>query len=304
MLMAPMSSSLHSARRCTTLPRRHVRARASSSSSSGSSFGSGMDAASVMKPFRNKSAIKVIAGLMNFDQADVLDIANAARLGGATCVDIAADHELVTRVRETLTAHGKQEVAICVSGVDPVNLAAAMELADMGEIGNYDWFYASDPEFQMDAETVLHIAHGVKSRCPSKPLSVTVPHTLPLDAQVDLAFALQKDGLADIIQTEGAVVSRPQRSGVVGLIEKATPTLAAVHSISRGVNIPVMAASGISDVTAPLALAAGASGVGIGTFISKQNSTVGRIAAVRTVKETMAVSFANQHGASQTTQYY
>lgn len=55
------------------------------------------------------------------------------------------------------------------------------------------------------------------------------------------------------------------RGGVQGAIERAAPTLAAAHAISRAVSIPVMAASGLSDVTAPMALAAGARGVGVGS---------------------------------------
>lgn len=55
------------------------------------------------------------------------------------------------------------------------------------------------------------------------------------------------------------------RGGVQGAIERAAPTLAAAHAISRAVSIPVMAASGLSDITAPMALAAGARGVGVGS---------------------------------------
>lgn len=55
------------------------------------------------------------------------------------------------------------------------------------------------------------------------------------------------------------------RGGVQGAIERAAPTLAAAHAISRAVDIPVMAASGLSDITAPMALAAGARGVGVGS---------------------------------------
>lgn len=42
---------------------------------------------------------------------------------------------------------------------------------------------------------------------------------------------------------------------------QASPTLAAAYSISRAVSVPVMCASGISDVTAAMAIAAGAAGV-------------------------------------------
>lgn len=55
------------------------------------------------------------------------------------------------------------------------------------------------------------------------------------------------------------------RGGIQGAIERAAPTLAAAYAISRAVNIPVMAASGLSAVTAPMALAAGARGVGVGS---------------------------------------
>jgi thiamine monophosphate synthase len=50
--------------------------------------------------------------------------------------------------------------------------------------------------------------------------------------------------------------------------------LAATAAISQAVNIPTMAASGISSVTAPLAIAAGASGVGVGSAVNKLNSDI------------------------------
>jgi hypothetical protein len=105
-----------------------------------------------------------------------------------------------------------------------------------------------------------------------------------------LAELLEEEG-ADIIQTEGGKCSSPTKPGVLGLIEKvwrtwnkmrkcciklflhcpgitklslnwqATPTLAAAYSISRAVSIPVMCSSGLSSVTAPMAVTAGAAGV-------------------------------------------
>lgn len=66
-------------------------------------------------------------------------------------------------------------------------------------------------------------------------------------------------------QMYGGVVLFCTRGGVQGAIERAAPTLAAAHAISRAVDIPVMAASGLSDITAPMALAAGARGVGVGS---------------------------------------
>jgi DhnA family fructose-bisphosphate aldolase class Ia len=118
-------------------------------------------------------------------------------------------------------------------------------------------------------------------------LSVTVPHTLELDQQVQLAQDLVQAG-ADIIQTEGGTSSQPTHAGTLGLIEKAVPTLAAAYEIARAVSIPVLCASGLSSVTVPMAIAAGASGVGVGSGINQLNSQVGMIAAVRSLVEALA----------------
>jgi thiamine monophosphate synthase len=64
--------------------------------------------------------------------------------------------------------------------------------------------------------------------------------------------------------------------------------LAATAAISQAVNIPTMAASGISSVTAPLAIAAGASGVGVGSAVNKLNSDIAMLAAVRQIHEAMS----------------
>lgn len=132
------------------------------------------------------------------------------------------------------------------------------------------------------AEKVLDLAKQTRKLLPATVLSVTVPHTLSLDEQVKLAEMLEKEGV-DIIQTEGGTSSKPLNSGVHGLMEKAAPTLAAAYSISRAVEIPVMCASGLSDVTAPLALAAGAAGVGVGSAVNRLNDQVAMIAAVRSI---------------------
>ena len=52
-------------------------------------------------------------------------------------------------------------------------------------------------------------------------------------------------------------------------------------AIAKAVRIPTMAASGISYLTAPLALAAGAAGVGVGSAINKLNSDIAMVGASR-----------------------
>jgi hypothetical protein len=93
---------------------------------------------------------------------------------------------------------------------------------------------------------------------------------------------------ADIIQTEGGTSSRPLSAGIAGLIEKATPTLAAAHAISRAVDLPVWCASGLSAVTVPMAFAAGASGVGVGSAVNRLHDELAMVAVVRALREAMA----------------
>jgi hypothetical protein len=230
--------------------------------------------------FDRGNPLKVISGLNNFDAERVSATVKAADLGGATFVDIAADVDLVRLTRQ-LT-----HLPICVSAVEPARFVAAVEAgADLIEIGNFDSFYAQGRRFE--AAEVLALTQATRSLLPGITLSVTVPHILELDQQVQLAEELVKAG-ADIIQTEGGTSSQPSHAGTLGLIEKAAPTLAAAYEISRAVSVPVLCASGLSSVTAPLAIAAGAAGIGVGSAIHQLNSEVAMIAAVRSLVEALA----------------
>jgi len=182
---------------------------------------------------------------------------------------------------------------ICVSAVDPDLFPAAVEAgAALVEIGNYDAFYPLGRIF--DAAEVLELTRRTRQLLPEVVLSVTVPHVLPLDQQEQLAIDLVAAG-ADIIQTEGGTSARPFSAGSLGLIEKAAPTLAAAHSITRAlqaaaVQAPVLCASGLSAVTAPMALAAGAAGVGVGSAINKLNDELAMVAVVRGLREALGVA--------------
>lgn len=230
--------------------------------------------------FRQQNVLKVISGLNNFDRDRVAQVIKAATAGGATFVDIAADPELVKM--------GKQlsNLPICVSAVEPERFVTCVEAgADLIEIGNFDTFYAQGQRF--DAEDVLALTQQTRQLLPDITLSVTVPHILPLDEQAELATHLVNAG-ADIIQTEGGTSSNPSHSGTLGLIEKATPTLAAASTISQAVSVPVLCASGLSNVTVPMAVAAGASGVGVGSAVNQLNDEVAMIATVRSLAEALS----------------
>ena len=114
---------------------------------------------------------------------------------GATLVDIACDPELVKLSKSI------GNVPVCVSSVEPEEFLAAVAAgADMVEIGNYDSFYLEGRIFS--AEEVLGLTVRTREILGAGvPLSVTVPHTLPLDEQVSLAMELEAAG-AHVIQTE------------------------------------------------------------------------------------------------------
>lgn len=237
---------------------------------------------SLQRAFFNRNALKVISGLNNFDPKNVAATVQAAHHGNATFIDIAADPALVKTVK-LLT-----NLPICVSAVEPEKFVTSVNAgADLIEIGNFDSFYAKGRKFE--AEEVLALTKETRALLPKITLSVTVPHILKLDQQVQLAEELVEVG-ADIIQTEGGTSSRPNNPGTLGLIEKAAPTLAAAYEISRAVSVPVLCASGISSVTAPLAVAAGAAGVGVGSAINQLNSEIAMIAAVRGIVEALMAS--------------
>jgi len=225
--------------------------------------------------------LKVIAGLDNREPASVLAVARAAAAGGADLVDIACEPELVAAVRAAAP-----DLPVCVSAVDPALFPAAVAAgAVVVEIGNFDSFYPQGRVF--GAAEVLELARRTRELLPEVVLSVTVPHGLPLDQQEQLAQALQAAG-ADLIQTEGGTSARPISPGTLGLIEKAAPTLAAAHAISRAVDLPVLCASGLSSVTVPLALAAGAAGVGVGSAVNRLQDELAMVAVVRSLREAVS----------------
>jgi pyruvate/oxaloacetate carboxyltransferase len=238
----------------------------------------------LQQAFDQKRVLKVISGLNNFDANNVAAIVKASDRGGATFVDIAADSNLV-RLVGSLT-----NLPICVSAVEPKKFVSAVQAgADLIEIGNFDSFYAQGRRFE--AAEVLALTKETRSLLPTITLSVTVPHILTLDQQVQLAEDLVQAG-ADIIQTEGGTSSQPRSAGTLGLIEKASPTLAAAYEISRAVSVPVLCASGLSNVTVPMAIAAGAAGVGVGSAINQLNNELAMVAAVRSLVEALGTGTA------------
>ena len=243
--------------------------------------------AALRRSLEQRSALKVIAGLMNFEADSVACVARAAGMGGADLIDVACDPELVT-----LALRESGGVPVCVSSVEPERFAAAVAAgAVMVEIGNYDAFYPLGRRFE--AAEVLELTRRTRVLLPEVVLSVTVPHLLPMDQQEQLAVDLVEAG-ADLIQTEGGTSAKPFSSGHLGLIEKAAPTLAAAHSISRAVDVPVLCASGLSAVTLPMAIAAGAAGVGVGSAVNRLQDELAMVAVVRGLRDALGSAIATR----------
>ena len=241
--------------------------------------------AALQQSLVERRTLKVIAGLMNFDAASVARVARAAGHGGADLIDVACDPELVK-----LAIEASAGVPVCVSSVEPELFPAAVAAgAVMVEIGNFDAFYPQGRLF--GADEVLALTRQTRALLPDVVLSVTVPHVLPMDQQEQLAVDLVAAG-ADLLQTEGGTSAKPFSAGSLGLIEKAAPTLAAAHSISRAVDVPVLCASGLSAVTLPMAIAAGASGVGVGSAVNRLQDELAMVAVVRALRDALGSAVA------------
>jgi len=238
----------------------------------------------LQKSIQNRSLLKVISGLNNFNSESVFRIAKAADVGGADLLDIACEPKLVE------LAVNAGNTPVCVSSVEPKLFKQAVKAgASMVEIGNFDSFYPNGRFFS--AKDVLELAIESRRLLPDVVLSVTVPHTLPLDKQAQLASDLVDRGV-DLIQTEGGTSSNPISSGPLGLIEKASPTLAGTFAIAAALKeshheVPVICASGLSEVTVPMAISVGASGVGIGSAVNKLNDELAMIATVKGLRKAL-----------------
>ena len=110
----------------------------------------------VQKELHNKSLLKIISGLNNFDIESVQMIAKAASIGGADVIDLACEPLLVERVLDITS------LPICVSAVEPVSFIDSVKAgATLIEIGNFDSFYEKGVNFS--ANQVLSLTQETLS---------------------------------------------------------------------------------------------------------------------------------------------
>ncbi len=224
-----------------------------------------------------KRAVKIIAGIDNFDAEKVKKVVLAASNSGASAVDICADPDIIAMVRN-LT-----DLPIFVSSVDPEELAHAVALgADAVELGNFDALYKKGISFS--SSQVLNLAKRTKELIEGTFFCVTIPGELEISEQIELARDLEELGI-DLIQTEGHFSNESPSNGVRGLIERAELTISNTIELSRNIELPIMTATGINPTTASLAFAAGASAIGCGSCVNKLDSEISMLAVSKSLVE-------------------
>ena len=232
---------------------------------------------SFKRALAEKRAVKIIAGIDNFDSERVKKVVNAASNSGASAIDICADPDIISMARSMT------DLPLFVSSVDPEELAHAVALgADAVELGNFDALYKKGISFS--ADQVLNLAKRTKELIEDTFFCVTIPGELEIGEQVELARALEDLGV-DLIQTEGHFSNENPSNGVRGLIERAELTISNTIELSRNVELPIMTATGINPTTASLAFAAGASAIGCGSCVNKLDSEISMLAVSRSLVE-------------------
>lgn len=226
-----------------------------------------------------KRAVKVIAGIDNFDIENIKKVVMSAQESGASAVDICAKPEIISEIREMT------DMPIFVSSIVPSELVKAVELgADAIELGNFDVLYKKSISFS--AEQILSLVNETLEMLGDTRVffSVTIPGELAIAEQIELARKLETMGI-DLIQTEGHFSSSNISEGARGLMERAELTLSNTIELSRNVDMPIMTATAINPTTAPFAFAAGASAIGCGSCINKMDSTLSMMATTRSLVE-------------------
>lgn len=229
--------------------------------------------------FLAKPFLKVIAGIENRNLTKVLEITEAAKYCNAEALDICDDPQIITEVVKSLK---ESSTRLFVSSLEASKLIAAEKLgADILELGNYDHLYPQG--IKISAQEIINEAKQVLKEVTS-PLCVTVPGYLSANEQANLAQDLNDLGV-QIIQTEGGSISSATENGAIGQIEKAKVTLANTIELKKACpRTVIMAAGGLSNITLPLAIAAGANGVGVGKAISKLSSKIEMVATIKTLQ--------------------
>lgn len=242
----------------------------------------------VLESFETKNCFKLIAGIDNFDKERVLTLVKSAALNNVEMIDIACQKDIIEEA-VSLVNELNSQTAIMVSSVEPQDLLMAEELgADLLELGNFEALHEQGIFYS--AQKVLELAKEIMDSRKSALVSITVPGHLEVKEQVELAEKLEELGV-EILQTEGASLTDAKSAAALGQIEKVSLTLANTIEISKAVSRSfILSASGLSPDTVKLAFAAGANGIGVGSYVNKLNSELEILAATKAIQDAITVN--------------
>lgn len=222
--------------------------------------------------FSNKNVLKVIAGLDNTNIYNILKLAKISELAGATYLDIVAKPSIVSILKSVV------KLPICVSSISSLELYnCALAGADILEIGNYDVFY--EKKLNLNYSDIVNLAYQTRKLIKDKDICVTIPNSLNLLEQLNLAKDLEEIGI-NIIQTEGSISKANislrkmlNHDFIRSSTSSTSCTLSSTYVISKNIDIPVIAASGINSISSPIGIFYGASGIGVGSSIKDYMNT-------------------------------
>ena len=86
-----------------------------------------------------------------------------------------------------------------------------------------------------------------------------------------------------IIQTEGIGSKRYSSDYLLNSIYNASAALSNTYVFSNYVNTPILSSSGLNTLTAPIAFAYGASGIGIGSFFNSANTMIDMMLRIKDI---------------------
>nr|YP_009314685.1 Hypothetical protein ycf23 [Neoizziella asiatica]SCW23140.1 Hypothetical protein ycf23 [Neoizziella asiatica] len=237
---------------------------------------------SIQEACAKKQVIKTIIGIDNFSFVNSIDKIKAAEIAGSTYIDIAANVDMLLEAKLFVS------LPICVSSICVQELLACSKAgADMLEIGNFDSFY--NKKITLTSQDILAMVQELKYRDPEVSICVTIPHVLSIEQQIGLAKQLDKLGI-DMIQTEGWSSKQADLVDISDVIRVASATVGNVLALADAVDIPVVASSGISSLTAPMAISCGAAGVGVGSFFNYFGSGLELSKEINEMKNTMKLN--------------
>lgn len=209
-----------------------------------------------------KQGLKVVIGLNNFSINKIMQKVKASEISRATYIDVAANTMILNHIRQ------QSQIPICVSSIDFSELYSCFQAgANILEIGNFDFFYKK--KIILSSQQIICLADKLITKAPNALICVTVPCYLSLAKQVDMAQKLEKLGVY-MIQSEGYNYNR--YLPLTYPFTNSSLSLSSTYILSKNVEIPIISASRINPLSASTAILSGASGVGIGSFLSSHDN--------------------------------